>query len=258
MKGKFSRRKFLSCSLLASPAILGADACMVEPQWLKVKTVRVSDAPTHRIVHVTDIHHKGDCPYLETVVNTINSLSPDAVCFTGDLIEKAHYLPEALAFMRNIKAPIYGVPGNHDYWSKCKFSDIEECFVNSGGAWLMDKQVRSHDGKLHFTGATCLNWGKPRVHAPQVSGKNIMLMHYPLFVEKLAPHKFDLILAGHSHGGQVRIPFVGPLIVPFWVGRYDMGLYETEAGPLYVNPGIGYIATSIRFNCRPELTVFEV
>lgn len=258
MKGKISRRKFLSCSLLASPAILGADACVIEPQWLKVKTIRISDNPTHRVVHVTDIHHKGDCPYLETVVNTINSLKPDAVCFTGDLIEKAAFLPEALAFMRNIKAPIYGVPGNHDYWSKCRFSDIEECFVNSGGAWLMDKQVRSHDGKLHFTGATCLNWGKPRVHAPQPEGKNIMLMHYPLFVEKLTPHKFDLVLAGHSHGGQVRIPFVGPIIVPFWVGRYDMGLYNTDAGPLYVNPGIGYIATSIRFNCRPELTVFEV
>jgi predicted MPP superfamily phosphohydrolase len=257
MNGKISRRKFLSCSLLASPAVLGADACIIEPEWLRIKTVRLADKPTHRIVHVTDIHHKGDCPYLETVINTINRLSPDAVCFTGDLIEKSAYLPEALAFMRNIKAPIYGVPGNHDYWSKCDFDLIEECFDNSGGAWLMDKQVRSHDGQLHFTGATCLNWAK-KVHAPQPSGKNIMLMHYPLFVEKLTPHKFDLVLAGHSHGGQVRIPFLGPLIVPFWVGRYDMGLYQTDSGPLYVNPGIGYVATSIRFNCRPELTVFEV
>jgi hypothetical protein len=258
MKGKISRRKFLSGSLLASPAIICADACLVEPEWVKVKTVRISKEPTHRILHVTDIHHKGDCAYLEGVVNTINKLKPDAVCFTGDLIEKAHYLPEALTYMRNIKAPIYGVPGNHDYWSKCKFSLIEECFVNTGGAWLMNKQVRSHDGKLYFTGATCLNFGKPRVHPPQPDGKNIMLMHYPIFVEKLKPHKFDLILAGHSHGGQVRIPFIGPIIVPYWVGRYDMGLYETDAGPLYVNPGIGYIATPIRFNCRPELTVFEV
>jgi uncharacterized protein len=257
MKGKISRRTFLSLSALASPAVLSADAVFVEPQWLKVKTISVSDNPTHRVVQITDIHHKGDCPYLEHVVNTVNSFAPDAVCFTGDLIEKAHYLPEVLAFMRNIKSPIYGVPGNHDYWSKCDFEPIRKCFAESGGAWLMDQQVRSHDHKLAFTGATCLNWAK-KVHSPHRGAKNIMLMHYPLFVEKLPPHKFDLILAGHSHGGQVRIPFVGPLMVPYWVGRYDMGMYQTDAGPLYVNPGIGYIGTSIRFNCRPEITVFEV
>ena len=88
--------------------------------------------------------------------------------------------------------------------------------------------------------------------------KNILLMHYPAWVKQLDDGPFDLILAGHSHGGQVRIPFYGPLIVPHMVDEYDLGLFQTAAGPLYVNPGIGWYPVPIRFNCRPEITVFEI
>ena len=74
-----------------------------------------------------------------------------------------------------------------------------------------------------------------------------------------SPMQFDLMLAGHSHGGQVRIPFFGPVVVPYAVDEYSLGLYQTSKGPLYVNPGIGYIYTyNFRFNCRPEITVIEI
>ena len=259
MHGTLSRRKFLSLSALAAaPFAITTDACLIEPEWVKVKTVRLSARPTHRLVHISDIHHKGDCAYLENVVEKINRVSPDVVCFTGDLIENARYLREALDILRNIRAPIYGIPGNHDYWSQCNFKLIRDCFENTGGAWLPDKQAETGDGKLHFTGVSWRNWRK-KLRPPEGHGKNIIMLHYPLFVTKLAPYKYDLILAGHSHGGQVRIPFIGPLSLPTGVGRYDMGLYQTDAGPLYVNPGIGFLAnTSIRFNCRPEITVFEI
>ena len=66
------------------------------------------------------------------------------------------------------------------------------------------------------------------------------------------------MLAGHSHGGQVRIPFYGPIMVPFWVDEFDLGRFETASGTLYVNPGIGWFPVPIRFNCRPEITVIEI
>ena len=89
--------------------------------------------------------------------------------------------------------------------------------------------------------------------------KNILLMHYPAWVKKLGDQRFDLMLAGHSHGGQVRIPFYGPVMVPFGVEEYDLGLFQTKAGPLYINSGIGYIyGYNFRFNCRPEITVIEI
>jgi uncharacterized protein len=99
--------------------------------------------------------------------------------------------------------------------------------------------------------------GTPVYLAPKPGVKNILLLHYPLLAERLA-NKFDLMLAGHSHGGQVRIPFYGALVLPFWVGRYDLGMFRLPAGPLYVNPGLGWLAVPIRFNCRPEITVFEI
>ena len=91
----------------------------------------------------------------------------------------------------------------------------------------------------------------------RADAKNILMIHYPAWAKKLN-QKFDLILASHSHGGQVRIPFMGPIMVPFGVDEYDMGMFKTASGPLYVNPGIGWFPIPIRFNCRPEITVFEV
>ena len=120
----------------------------------------------------------------------------------------------------------------------------------------MDSQVTTVDGQVHIAGLTGLR-GKPVAMKPKEGGKNILLIHYPLLASMVA-HRYDLLLAGHSHGGQVRIPFYGALMLPYWVGKYDMGMFRVPAGPLYVNPGIGYLITNIRFNCRPEITVFEI
>jgi predicted MPP superfamily phosphohydrolase len=255
--GPLSRRRFLLYALMACPLAIWCDADWVEPQWLKIRTLRLTkDKPSFRLVHFTDVHHKGDRAYFEKVVKTINGLSPDVVCFTGDLIEQNEFVPEALRILEGIKSPVYGVPGNHDYWSHAHFADFKQSFARTGGAWLMDSQVTLAGGKIHLTGVTCLR-GQPADLAPGAGGKNILLLHYPLMAERVQ-HRFDLMLAGHSHGGQVRIPFYGAIMVPYWVGKYEIGLFHLPAGPLYVNPGIGYIATHIRFNCRPEITVFEI
>ena len=134
MKIKMTRRRFIAAMLLAAPLAVVADAKWVEPKWLKVRRLRIGDAAlTHRFVHFTDLHHKGDRAYAQAVVNTINSLSPDFVCFTGDLVEETKYLPEALEILSGVKAPMFGVPGNHDYWSHASFADIAKCFNATGG-----------------------------------------------------------------------------------------------------------------------------
>ena len=84
--------------------------------------------------------------------------------------------------------------------------------------------------------------------------KRILLAHYPDTVDRIKNQIFNLVLAGHSHGGQIRLPFIGALIVPYGVGDYDLGLFHTPAGPLYVNPGLGTLRP-VRFLCRPEITV---
>ena len=174
-----------------------------------------------------------------------------------DLIEQTKYLAEALGILGRIKSPLYGVPGNHDYWSKAPFESIGRSFAATGGGWLLEQKQVTADGKFSIIGAACLNSRRAPI-PPNQATTNIFLMHYPAWVENVGMEKYDLLLAGHSHGGQVRLPIYGPLFVPFGVGRYDLGMFRTAAGPLYVNPGIGWFPVPIRFNCRPEVTVFEI
>jgi predicted MPP superfamily phosphohydrolase len=255
---RISRRRFFAAAMLASPLIAGADAKWLEPGWVRVRRIRLGHGkPVCRLVHFTDVHHKGDRSYFESVVRKINALSPDLVLFTGDIIEETKHLAEALQVFSGIKSPMFGVPGNHDYWSKAPFEGIARCFAASGGAWLLDQQVITLGGKFTIHGATCLS-SKQAIPLADPATRNIFLMHYPAWVKRLARQSFDLILAGHSHGGQVRIPFYGPLFVPFGVDQYDLGMFRTAAGPLYVGSGIGWYPVPIRFNCRPEITVFEM
>ena len=243
-------------AILSAPFLALADAKWLEPAWVTTRKIRLGSGKlSHRFVHFTDVHHKGDRSYFEAVVQKINALSPEFVCFTGDLIEETKYLSEALELIGKIKAPVYGVPGNHDYWSKAPFEPFVKSFVATGGGWLMDEQRVTADGKFTITGATCLSSRQPPI-AAKVGTRNIFLMHFPAWAKKVP--KYDLLLAGHSHGGQVRLPFYGPLIVPYGVDEFDLGLFKTAAGPLYVNPGIGWFPVPFRFNCRPEITVFEV
>jgi hypothetical protein len=233
---KISRRRFILAALLLTPGAVVADAGWIEPQWVKIRRLRLSqDQPTHRFVHFSDLHHKGDRAHTQSVVDMINSLSPDFVCFTGDIMEEGKYLPEALEILSGVKSPMYGVPGNHDYWSRVPFNDIIKCFAATGGAWLVDEQRMIAGGKINLVGMARLGSGHP-LPAADPGMKNILLMH----------------------GGQVRIPFYGPVMVPYAVDEYDLGLFQTGAGPLYVTSGIGWFPVPIRFNCRPEIVVMEI
>jgi predicted MPP superfamily phosphohydrolase len=233
---KITRRKFLGLSALAVPALIGADARWVEPTSLRVTRLKLKDDAKCRFVHFTDFHHKGNVDYAADVVRTINEL------------------PEALDFICQIKAPVYGNPGNHDYWSGASFPDCARAFAATGGAWLIDRSIVLPKHDLELVGMAVIG-----IHAfkPAQAQRRILLMHYPIMADSLG-QRFDLILAGHSHGGQIRLPFYGALAVPWGVGRYDLGLFETPGGPLYVNAGIGTYRIPWRFNCRPEITVVAI
>jgi predicted MPP superfamily phosphohydrolase len=251
---KITRRKFLGLTTLAIPAALGADARWIEPTMLRVTKLDRNKNGNCRFVHFTDFHHKGNAAYAADVVRTINELKPEFVCFTGDIVEDKRFLPEALDFICQIKAPVYGNPGNHDYWSGASFPDCERAFAATGGAWLVDRSIVLPNRDLELVGMALIG-----IHAfkPRQAARRILLMHYPVMADSLG-QRFDLILAGHSHGGQVRLPFYGALAVPWGVGRYDLGLFETLNGPLYVNAGIGTYWVPYRFNCRPEITVVTI
>ena len=250
-----TRRQFLKVGALAIPGVLGFDATFVEPIALRVRRFQLNPTGKCRLVHFSDFHFKGNERYAAEVIRTINQLAPDFVCFTGDLVEQRHFASGALEFIRQIKAPVFGCPGNHEYSSGVNFRDYEKAFGATGGAWLADRNLvlDAHDLEIVGMGIVGLKI-VPRLPA----SRRLLLIHYPLMADHLGDRRFDLILAGHSHGGQVRLPLWGSIIVPRGVGPYDLGHYETVGGPLYVNPGIGTYRLPFRFNCPPELTLITI
>ena len=252
---KMTRRTFLGLGLCALPAAVGIDARFAEPTWLRLTNFDLNPQPTHRFVHFSDFHYKGDAVYAAKVVETINGLDADFVCFTGDLIEEARFAPAALDFIQRIKRPVYGCPGNWDYGSGADFSLYENAFAETGGAWLEDRNV-----VLEQPGIELIGMGLRGVHVlrPPQAARRILLIHYPTQADQLDGRRYDLIIAGHSHGGQVRLPFIGAPVLPVGVGRYDHGRFESLGGPLYVSAGVGTYMLPIRFNCRPEIGLIGI
>ena len=250
--GNITRRKFLGLGALALPATLGAGSAF-ETTMLRITKLRHGPGAC-RFVHFSDFHYKGDADYAQEVVRTINGLAPDFVCFTGDLIEEARFAPEAFAFIRQISAPVYGAPGNHDYSAGVPFLDYAAAFAATGGDWLADNSAVLPEHDLELVGFAR---GGPRAFKEPRAARQILLLHYPHVAQGL-DRQFALILSGHSHGGQVRLPFYGALVLPKGVGRYEQGYYETQGGPLYVNAGIGTWRIPFRWNCRPEITLITV
>jgi predicted MPP superfamily phosphohydrolase len=250
-----TRRQFLGLGLCALPAAAGLDGRFVEPNWPRVTHFDLTPHSQYRFIQISDLHYKGDAKYVAEVVRTVNALEPEFVCFNGDLVEDARFAPPALDFIRQIQRPVFGCPGNWDYGSRADFKEYENAFRATGVAWLVDRSIvlPNHDLELIGMGLRgVVALGKAK------ATRRVLLLHYPMQADRLDGRRYDLILAGHSHGGQVRLPFYGAPVLPYGVGRYDKGRFDSLGGPLYVNVGLGTYMFPVRFNCRPEITIVRI
>lgn len=245
-----NRRTLLTLVPLTLVGGIFSDALAVEPNRIEETSLDFSRLGLDKkIIHFSDLHYNGDSSFAERVINRINNKKPDYVVFTGDCVEgeNREYLPEALEFIKAIKAPTFGVLGNHDPRDSISKHEFKVAFQSTGGGFLVNERVDSKNFIFH---------GVDGIHALPYKGnkKKILLCHYPAIGDLKVDQPYDLVLSGHSHGGQIRIPFLGALILPRGVGRYVKGQYETKIGNLYVNVGVGTSAVPVRFFCRPEIT----
>lgn len=224
-------------------------ARFIEPHWLCIRRIDLSTHPTVRVIHITDIHYDGDNAYLKRVVAAVNGVDADVVCFTGDLIEESAFEKEALQILKGINKPLYGIVGNHDQWALKSFDRFRESFRLTGGDLLTNQVVLMPSVHVALMSLAGVSVPVPPEY------RRVLLEHAPGVVGRLQGMKFDLVLVGHTHGGQARIPFAGKSFLPVDLGAYDVGLFQTQCGPLYVNPGIGTYHWKVRFLCRPEVTV---
>ncbi len=253
VKKRAKRRNFLIISMLFV-AVMVFYSFFYEPKNIAVHSLSVPGWTGPRLVHVSDIHYDGDREYITQVVELINAQKADYVCFTGDFITNKSFLPEILDILDELESPVIAVPGNHEYWQGVDLIEIDKRLRAKGGRLLVNEVFQGD--RVRFIGNAEL---EPLRESDITNGvANVLLAHYPSVVDLPLQDglKYDLILSGHTHGGQVRLPGYGALITPYSSSGYESGLYETEKGPLYVTSGVGWLI-KVRFFCRPEIVVIE-
>lgn len=222
----------------------------------------------YTIAHVSDLHFTGHISqaFFEIAVEKINQMKPDLIAITGDIIDKKKCFPwigETLSKLQ-AKDGVYWVLGNHDKRIKdvdALRSELDQLgFVGVNGCW---KGVERDGAQLVFFGNE-LPWfpGAEQFNRLEdtvpTDAFRVLLSHSPDQFFWGAVRNFDLILAGHTHGGQIRPPLIGPIIAPSRYGvRFASGNFEFIKTLMHVSRGISGVHP-IRFNCPPELTLLRL
>ena len=244
---------------------------LIEPYLIKVKHYNLNNKTNNelKIVQISDIHLKKhfNLKHLSKIINKINNQNPDIVIFTGDLYDKYdkyHDDTNLVNLLKQIKAKTkLAVSGNHDYLNGSSkiFSNIME---NSDFILLDNKEeiLKYSTKTISFTGIPDFEYNKNVKLDKATSDYNVLITHEPEAIDKI-DEKYNLILAGHSHGAQFIISFLTILITKVIKNchhsfKYIKGFYETKAGKLYVNPGIGTTRIPARFGVVPSITVFHL
>lgn len=247
----------------------------IEPNWTEVRQVRLAlprldpAFDGYRIAQISDIHMDAwmDRERLGRVVRLVNRQRPDLIAITGDFVTReihryARDLTEGLGRLR-ARDGVAAVLGNHDY--RTDDAAIRRVIAAAG---LLDLDNAVHTlrrgaARLHLAGVDDVCRQRDRLDrvlsALPADGAAILLAHEPDFADiSAATGRFDVQLSGHSHGGQVALPGIGPLAWVRLARKYPRGLYQVEGMRLYTNRGIGSHFPRVRFSCRPEITIFTL
>ncbi len=222
----------------------------------------------YRILHISDIHG-GSNLTLASVSERLapaEQLEPDLIVFTGDLAARAAAVEPIANSVAGLTARdgTVAVLGNHDHWIG---EELIARALGDRGVVLLDNdslRLERENGVVYLVGVGEVSYAGrddlPRALRGVPEGAPvIMLTHSPDVVHKALSSRASLILSGHTHGGQMVFPWVGPLYVPTRLGRERMsGLIEAEGRLLYVNRGLGEVFPPMRLNCPPELALITL
>jgi uncharacterized protein len=280
---RVSHRKFMKLGLLGvlGSAFAGgaayAYAHNVEPDMIEMKPVALRLPRLHpafdgyKLAQFSDIHLGTGmtAERLMRIVQMINAVEPDAVAITGDFVTDGDVAPFAEVLINTLgqlrpKDVAVAVLGNHDHWT-CA-NEVRAVIRQCGLFDISNDVLTIHreEAVFHLAGVDDHCWRRDRLDLvlrklPE-QGTAVLLAHEPDFAKISAPTgRFDLQISGHTHGGQVVLPFINrPLIVPRYGRKYPLGQYQVEKMIQYTNRGVGMIPPAVRFNCRPEITLFTL
>jgi predicted MPP superfamily phosphohydrolase len=276
-----NRRRFLG---LGGAAVVGVGLYSTEFERHHIETTEHTIALPNladslhgiRLVQISDIHfHEfSEAYYIREVVKRVNALKPDVVMLTGDFVSDApmpHTWGRAQSYpcaeiLQKLECPRrYAVMGNHD--AEVGVRTIIDALQTHDIPVLENQYVPiERDGRRFWlAGVANVTMHMARlelaVPAKPIRGNDpvVLMAHEPDFLDHVAKYGgVDFMVSGHTHGGQVRIPFVKPFILPPLGQKYVQGFFQRGATRLYVNRGIGTVGAPVRFLCRPEITVFTL
>ena len=271
---------------MGTSAGLALYAGEIERHWIDVthRDARISGLPAAfeglRVAQMSDIHldEFTEPLFLQHAVDRINSLHPDLVLLTGDFVSDGvtttHFAIEAgwhcAKILKNIQCKqVFAVLGNHD--ELINPHEVTNALQSSGIPVLRNANIPLERGgaRIWLAGLDDPVEGRPDPEKAiperirNVPNEPVVLMcHAPDYADFLLAHpagaSVDLMLSGHTHGGQVRLPFVGAMELPILGKKYVEGWFRFGRMQLYVNRGVGTVGLPFRFDCPPEITVFTL
>lgn len=257
-----------------------------ENNSIKITNINIADSnipndfKDFTIAHVSDLHNKQFGKNQKNIISKINEISPDIIVITGDLITS--YSPDvnvAMEFINNASkiAPIYYVTGNHESRILEDYNSLKTQ-MKSAGVYILENNhvsISRENSKINIVGVNdpsfdalgSFEYSDEQIisnHLKELTknlnGYTILLSHRPELFDTYCSYNINLVFAGHAHGGQVRLPFIGGLIAPHqgFFPKYTSGLYENGNTKMIVNRGLGNSAFPFRINNRPEIVVVKL
>jgi predicted MPP superfamily phosphohydrolase len=230
------------------------------------------------IVHISDLHNAEFGNNQSRLLNAVKNASPDLIAITGDLIDSRRTdVAKAMEFISGaVKiAPVYYITGNHESRTS-EYAKLKEQMTKAGVVILNDEGTKIKRGKasIHLLGLNDPDFTETDdayESAAMINAKlkdmlsvsneyTILLSHRPELFDVYAANNIDLVLSGHAHGGQFRLPFIGGLVAPNQglFPKYSEGVYEKNQTKMIVSRGLGNSIIPVRINNRPELVVITL
>lgn len=228
-----------------------------------------ADLDGYRIVQISDLHNATFGKENKKLLETIRSCSPDIIVITGDLVDSNHTNVErAVAFVKEaVKiAPVYYVTGNHEYWLDPSENEQMMQGILAAGAYDLDDEavcIEKGDSSFMLIGLDDQHLSDETLKNLLQEQKNelsIVLAHEPQYLQNYANAEADLVLTGHAHGGQIRLPFVGGIVAPDqgFLPEYTSGKYNRADTEMIVSRGLGNSIIPVRLFNYPEVVCVEL
>ena len=278
---RFTRRSFLigTGATTAGLVLYSGEVARHEIDIVD-RPIAITNLPTpfhgYRIVQISDIHldEYTEPFFLERVVRKVNDLAPDLVLLTGDFITHGsltfiagrHAIRRCSEILTTLTAPLRcAILGNHDVAFNATI--VVDSLTAHGTPVLVNQYlpIERNGARLWLCGVDDPGTSHPNLDLAvpaRPDGPVLLMAHEPDYADEVIAHPrgslIDLMLAGHSHGGQIRLPFLGPLVLPPMGEKYPEGYYRFNQMQLYVNRGIGTVGLPFRLNCPPEITIITL